>query len=128
MKQNRTKNSAISLKYNGDSNHAPRVTAKGQGWIAEKIIAMAQQQNIPIKKDKDLVELLEKIDVGREIPESLYKLVAELLAWVYQLNNEYPKNKKKPQSQGLTRQIFFVEIVPFDNSIIPIYLDLVYSL
>ena len=94
MKQNRTKNSAISLKYNGDSNHAPRVTAKGQGWIAEKIIAMAQQQNIPIKKDKYLVELLEKIDVGREIPESLYKLVAELLAWVYQLNNEYPKNKK----------------------------------
>ena len=94
MKQNRTKNSAISLKYNGDSNRAPRVTAKGQGWIAEKIIAMAQQQNIPIKKDKYLVELLEKIDVGREIPESLYKLVAELLDWVYQLNNEYPKNKK----------------------------------
>ena len=94
MKQNRTKNSAISLKYNGDSNRAPRVTAKGQGWIAEKIIAMAQKKNIPIKKDKDLVELLEKIDVGREIPESLYKLVAELLAWVYQLNNEYPKNQK----------------------------------
>ena len=94
MKQNRTKNSAISLKYNGDSNRAPRVTAKGQGWVAEKIIAMAQQQNIPIKKDKYLVELLEKIDVGREIPESLYKLVAELLAWVYQLNKEYSKNRK----------------------------------
>ena len=94
MKQNRTKNSAISLKYNGDSNHAPRVTAKGQGWIAEKIIAMAEQQKIPIKEDRDLVELLGKIDVGREIPESLYKLVAELLAWVYQLNKEYPENQK----------------------------------
>jgi flagellar biosynthesis protein len=55
---------------------------------------MAEQQNIPIRKDKDLVALLEKIDVGREIPESLYKLVAELLAWVYQLNNEYSKNRK----------------------------------
>ena len=94
MKQNQIKNLAISLKYSGGSNHAPKVTAKGQGWVAEKIIAMAQQQNIPIKKDKDLVELLEKIDVGREIPESLYKLVAELLAWVYQINNEYPKNRK----------------------------------
>jgi flagellar biosynthesis protein len=94
MKQNQTKNLAISLKYNGGSNHAPKVTAKGQGWVAEKIIAMAEQQNIPIRKDKDLVALLEKIDVGREIPESLYKLVAELLAWVYQLNNEYSKNRK----------------------------------
>jgi len=94
MKQNQTKNLAISLKYSGGSNHAPKVTAKGQGWVAEKIIAMAEQQNIPIKKDKDLVALLEKIDVGREIPESLYKLVAELLAWVYQLNNEYSKNRK----------------------------------
>ena len=94
MKQNQTKNLAISLKYSWGSNHAPKVTAKGQGWVAEKIIAMAKQQNIPIRKDKDLVALLEKIDVGREIPESLYKLVAELLAWVYQLNNEYSKNRK----------------------------------
>ena len=94
MKQNQTKNLAISLKYSGGSNHAPKVTAKGQGWVAEKIIAMAEQQNIPIRKDKDLVALLEKVDVGREIPESLYKLVAELLAWVYQLNNEYSKNRK----------------------------------
>ena len=94
MKQNQTKNLAISLKYSGGSNHAPKVTAKGQGWVAEKIIAVAEQQNIPIRKDKDLVALLEKIDVGREIPESLYKLVAELLAWVYQLNNEYSKNRK----------------------------------
>ena len=94
MKQNQIKNLAISLKYSGGSNHAPKVTAKGQGWVAEKIIAMAEQQNIPIKKDKDLVALLEKVDVGREIPESLYKLVAELLAWVYQVNNEYSKNRK----------------------------------
>ena len=90
MKQNSSKNSAVSLKYSGGSNHAPKVTAKGQGWVAEKIIAMALEQNIPIKKDRDLVELLEKIDVGQEIPEELYKIVAELLAWVYDLNKEYP--------------------------------------
>jgi flagellar biosynthesis protein len=93
MKQNQTKNSAVSLKYSGGSKNAPKVTAKGQGWVAEKIIAMAQEQNIPIRKDKDLVELLEKIDVGKEIPAALYKVVAELLAWVYQLNNDYPKSK-----------------------------------
>jgi flagellar biosynthesis protein len=94
MKKNNIKNSAVSLKYSGGAKSAPTVTAKGQGWVAEKIIAMAQERNIPIRKDKDLVELLGKIDVGKEIPESLYKVVAELLAWVYQLNNEYPKSKK----------------------------------
>ena len=100
MKQNSMKNSAISLKYSGGSNHAPKVTAKGQGWVADKIIAMAQEQNIPIKKDKDLIELLAKIDVGKEIPASLYKTVAELLAWVYQLNKEYPKNSNIQKVRG----------------------------
>ena len=100
MKQNSTKNSAVSLKYSGGSNNAPKVTAKGQGWVADKIIAMAQEQNIPIKKDKDLIELLAKIDVGKEIPASLYKTVAELLAWVYQLNKEYPKNSNIQKVRG----------------------------
>ena len=94
MKKNRTKTSAVSLQYNQGGDRAPKVTAKGQGWVAEKIIAMAQEQNIPIKKDKDLMELLEKIDVGQEIPEELYKIVAELLAWVYDLNKEYPGKQK----------------------------------
>lgn len=94
MKENKTKQTAVSLKYKGGIKRAPKVTAKGQGWVAEKIIAMAHEKNIPIRKDKDLVELLGKIDVGKEIPESLYKVVAELLAWVYKLNNEYPKFKK----------------------------------
>ncbi len=94
MKQNKSKTSAVSLQYNRGANSAPKVTAKGQGWVAEKIIAMAEEQNIPIKKDKDLMELLEKIDVGQEIPEALYKIVAELLAWVYTLNTEYPEKKQ----------------------------------
>lgn len=81
--------SAVSLQYKKESNTAPKVTAKGQGWVAEKIIKMAQERNIPIREDKDLLNLLSEIDVGKEVPESLYKVVAELLAWVYQLNKNY---------------------------------------
>ena len=94
MSTNKKKKSAISIQYKKDENGAPKVTAKGQGWMAEKIIAMAEEQNIPIKSDKDLMALLEKIDVGQEIPESLYKVVAELLAWVYNLNKEYSGPKQ----------------------------------
>jgi len=82
--------SAVSLQYKKGINTAPKVTAKGQGWMAEKIIKMAQERSIPIREDKDLLNLLSEIDVGREVPESLYKVVAELLAWVYQLNRNYP--------------------------------------
>ena len=86
--------SAVSLQYKKESNTAPKVTAKGQGWVAEKIIKMAQERNIPIREDKDLLNLLSEIDVGKEVPESLYKVVAELLAWVYQLNKNYLDSDK----------------------------------
>tara|TARA_B100001559_G_scaffold175140_1_gene146640 strand:- start:318 stop:614 length:297 start_codon:yes stop_codon:yes gene_type:complete len=86
--------SAISLQYQKEINSAPKITAKGEGWVAEKIIEIAQERNIPIRKDKDLLNLLSEIDLGREVPESLYKVVAELLAWVYQLNKNYPDSHK----------------------------------
>ena len=85
---------AISLQYKKGKNAAPKVTAKGQGWTADRIIKMAQENNIPIREDKDLLHLLSEIDVGKEVPESLYKVVAELLAWVYQLNQNYPDSEQ----------------------------------
>ena len=88
--------SAVSLQYQREINTAPKITAKGEGWVAEKIIKMAQENNIPIREDKDLFNLLSEIDIGKEVPESLYKVVAELLAWVYQLNKNYP-NSNKPK-------------------------------
>ena len=85
---------AVSLQYKKGKNAAPKVTAKGQGWMADRIIKMAQENNIPIREDKDLLRLLSEIDVGHEVPESLYKVVAELLAWVYQLNQSYSGSDK----------------------------------
>lgn len=86
--------SAVSLQYKKGKNAAPKITAKGQGWVAENIIKMAQEKNIPIREDKDLLHLLSEIDVGQEVPESLYKVVAELLAWVYQLNQNYSSSEQ----------------------------------
>lgn len=80
---------AVSLEYNSQKNKAPRVTAKGQGPIAEKIISLASQHNIPIKEDPDLVQVLSQVDINQEVPPSVYKVVAELLTFVYQINENY---------------------------------------
>lgn len=82
--------SAVSLKYDRHENKAPIITAKGEGHIANKIISLAKENNIPIKEDPDLVQLLSQVDLNNEIPASLYKVVAELLSFIYKLNNEYP--------------------------------------
>lgn len=77
---------AAAIKYDAEKSNAPKVTASGKGSIADKIIELAQEQGIPIKNDPDLVQVLSKLKVGSEIPLELYKAVAEILAFVYSLN------------------------------------------
>jgi len=86
MKRKLRKNSAVSLKYRSESDNAPRITAKGKGKIAEKIIKIAKEHNIYIHEDPDMIEVLSQLDINDEIPPDLYFVVAELLAFVYSLN------------------------------------------
>ena len=86
-----TRRAAVALKYDAATDHAPKVVAKGRGFVAEKIMALARQRGIPMREDPDLIQLLTQIDLDREIPPTLYKVVAELLAFVYRLNQRYPQ-------------------------------------
>jgi flagellar biosynthesis protein len=79
---------AIAIRYDESKAAAPKIVAGGQGTIAEKIIETARKAGVHIQEDPDLVELLSKIDVGREIPLELYQTVAEVLAFVYRMNNK----------------------------------------
>lgn len=79
---------AAALKYDAKKYAAPIVTAKGRGLIAEKIIALAKENNIPIKNDPALVEILSKLDIDEQIPVELYKAIAEILAFVYSVNSK----------------------------------------
>lgn len=76
---------AIALDYDIDINQAPKVIAKGKGALANNIIKIAQDNDIPIKKDEDLVELLSAIDIEKEIPQSMYKAVSEIFSFIYDL-------------------------------------------
>jgi flagellar biosynthesis protein len=77
---------AVALSYQAGKDRAPRVVAKGRGYLAERIIALAREAGIPLQTDHDLVQLLEALDLEAEIPPELYRAVAEILAFVYRLN------------------------------------------
>ena len=86
-----SRRAAVALRYDAATDKAPKITAKGQGVVAETIIALAQQKGVPIREDPDLISVLSQFDLNQEIPPSLYHVVAELLAFVYRLNQTYPK-------------------------------------
>jgi len=80
---------AVAILYDDEKGAAPQVTASGKGKIAEKIIETAREAGVHIQEDPDLVELLSKVPIGDEIPVELYQTVAEVLAFVYQVNKKY---------------------------------------
>ena len=79
---------AVALKYDREKDTAPRVTAKGTGLIAEKIVELAEKEGIPITEDPDLVTALAQLDFYDEIPPELYRAVAEILAFAYRINSK----------------------------------------
>jgi len=95
-RKNKKLKSAVALKYQTETDAAPKVTAKGEGLVAERIIQLARENKVPIKEDPDLVQILSQVDINKEVPPSVYKVVAELLAFVYKLNSKYQKVPGKP--------------------------------
>lgn len=82
------KNQAIALKYDAEKDPAPKVVAKGEAEIAEKIIEIAKLNNIPIEQNKDLAALLNKVDLDQFIPVEAYIVVAEIIAILSQKQGE----------------------------------------
>ena len=86
---------AVALRYDEANEAAPRVLAKGQGDIAERIIALANQHGIPLHEDRDLVRLLGVLDLDIEVPPALYRAMAEVLAHVYRANAALAEQRKR---------------------------------
>lgn len=79
---------AVALEYDAEVNAAPKVTAKGEGITAENIIKIAKLHDIPIKKDEDLVEMLSKLEIDREVPAEMYKAIAEVFSFLYKMTKK----------------------------------------
>lgn len=82
---------AVALQYDPKIGRAPRITATGKGDLAEKIIELARKNNIEIHQDPDLFHMLAQLDLNSEIPPVLYEVVAELLSFIYLLNDRESK-------------------------------------
>lgn len=84
---------AVALQYEREKDAAPRLTAKGRGYIAQQIIEMAKQSGVEIRQDADLAQLLGKLDIDTPIPLEAYAAVAEILAYVYRTNDRMKKER-----------------------------------
>lgn len=77
---------AAALRYDPDGDAAPRVAAKGRGEVARRMLDVARQCGVPIHEDPDLAAALCNLDLDEAIPPALYRIVAEILAFLYRMN------------------------------------------
>jgi len=88
-KANQLNKKAAVLKYNRVVDQAPRLVAKGKGILAEKIIELAKTHGIPIVENPDLLKILMDLDENQYIPERIFRLVAEIYAFIIKLDESY---------------------------------------
>lgn len=79
--KNITQKTAVALSYE-EGDQAPKILATGKGYVAEKIIEAAKEENVPVHKDEKLAGTLSKLEIGDYIPKELYGVVAEILVFV----------------------------------------------
>ncbi|HEY9078922.1 EscU/YscU/HrcU family type III secretion system export apparatus switch protein [Magnetovibrio sp.] len=94
---------AVALTYQPGQDQAPRVVAKGQGWLAQQIIEIAESNGIEVRSDANLAQILAQVDVDSEIPLEAFTVVAEILSYVYEKNNQWPEGlgpQRKPSGGG----------------------------
>lgn len=89
MNPRETRQEAVALAYSA-ADSAPRIVAKGRGLIAEEIIARAREHGVFVHESPEMVALLMQVDLDQRIPPQLYVAVAELLAWLYRMEQGQP--------------------------------------
>lgn len=90
----------VALKYEHGKDAAPQLVAKGQGMVAEKILELARANSIPVHEDPALVEILSKMEILDQIPSECYRVVAEILAFIYKTHGAATlklQNRVSPQ-------------------------------
>jgi len=85
---------AAAISYDPAQDRAPQLVAAGRGRIAEKILEVARACDVPVREDRNLVHLLEALEIDSDIPEELYRVVAEVLVYIYKLDSEFEESQE----------------------------------
>lgn len=93
--QNTGSPAAVALKYDGE--RAPVIAASGTHELAEEIIRIAREHNVPLYENPELASILARLELNDEIPETLYRLVAEILAFAFNLQGRTPEDAGRPR-------------------------------
>ena len=94
-------NVAVALHWDGES--APRVTAKGRGELAERILALARKHNVPIDQEPALIEVLAEVELGTQIPDKLFVAIAQVIAFAYTVRGQLPEHLLARRPEYATR-------------------------
>jgi len=86
---------AAAISYDPAKDRAPQLVAAGRGLIAEKILDLALTFDVPVREDRNLVHLLEALETDSDIPEELYRVVAEVLVYIYKLDSEFEQSQER---------------------------------
>ncbi len=89
---------AAALKYDAAQNRAPYIVGLGQGEVAENMLKLAAEKNIPVVEDRGLAAALQHLGIGDDIPEDLYQVIAEVLVFVSKLDGDRGKRFKLDQA------------------------------
>jgi flagellar biosynthesis protein len=81
---------AVALQYDGQN--APKVTAKGEGFTAQQILAIAEKHGVPLQNEPELARILAHVPLGDDIPQELYVAVAEVIAFAYFIAGKTPES------------------------------------
>jgi flagellar biosynthesis protein len=89
---------AVALGYDDKDDEAPRILASGRGYVGEKILALAKENDVPIHYDPLLAGALASLEIDEVIPAELYQVVAEVLSYVYRIREKYKDRLKKKKT------------------------------
>jgi len=89
IKEDNKEKLAIALRFDPEKDTAPRIVAAGKGEVAEEIINLAEEKDVPVYQDGNLARDLSHYEVGAVVPGSLYEVIAEMLIFLYQLNESW---------------------------------------
>lgn len=89
------RDAAVALKYDG--SRAPTVTATGTDELAREIVRIAQENGVPLYENAELAGILARLDLDEEIPETLYRIIAEILSFAFHLQGKKPEDAGRPK-------------------------------